>query len=1224
MDELISLPDFPAIKKLSSALFKFDSGQHGAAVMVGAGFSRSAATHVSNQKKMPLWDAFTKNLLKQLTPPGKQSRSSDALRIAEEYRAYFGQAALNDQIKLQIDDEAWRFGELHRDLLELPWSEVLTTNWDTLLERAAETIHGPYYTPVYRSSDLAAALSPRIAKLHGTIGVTDDFIVAQEDYRTYPRKYAPFVNFARQVFIENELCLIGFSGDDPNFLEWAGWIRDHLAGHSRKIYLVGALDVSAATRKHLESINIVPIDLWPAVKDIQDRDLRHKTAISYFLKALKQEDNSRVKPADWQPERIDSARGSAEEYQRIFKEPAFAANIVVGQLDALRVSRESYPGWLVCPPDIRSRLNSQIEHALLSPKVLPELNLAQREEFLYEVAWRAKVCASRLSLWVITALIESVLPAKDSRLGIRQRMEIALVVLHQMRWQYPKDDLSKSELSQKADLLISFLKSHSDYFPDSYAEIAYYQALTARDNWDYQALEGFIDAIVGEDPVWKMRRAFLLMEVGRPSEGAELISKVCGELRDRHKRDRHSIPILSRMAWAYWLLNRYTKNWTTSSEKMPTFAETVCREWKCHPWSWLDSIRNRVDDAFEKHLLSRSAITPRFGQGHYQVLPNNLRSEDGWSEYLFLEDISVTVGIPIWAHRGNWTVSLLTGIATKIVRAELIPEDLVHYALSIRASTSESSDAITSAFTRLGITRLGGEDAETLSVRLRKIVDYWYQKLISGSSEQRSVAITALKAPIEAAARLTVRLSPEKNIELFRMGVTMFAQPDIQHPWVRRVFSSLFDNCLKGIPSHLHGELLPDVLQLPLDDHDFRDWPSPTLSAVYPRVSYSRIDHLLDKLISSIDLANKNPRKNTLVLARLLCLVEAPNFLSKSERERIADGIWGHNPNYTHLPNTDYFPHAWLIFPSKERSRLASFISRSMYEPAPHILAEIAKELRTAPSQELFRATFHYSAIAHAAASPKVGMVPTSKQAEKLFDDLIMWRPFSSADEMTWISDERHGVAESICKALSLAIVPVLSLVQRNPERFSRLRTFYLEVSQTYALIPSFVYFGESMGYAACDEVIRQGLQRQDSNYVFYSIEALKKRAQLFNSVSSAKEDPAFRKIISVMVGVMQSYRTPVLQYVLAEGCWFVEHGCFTISELDALTELLPLIFDRFSYSKLNPLSEDAVFASSIREACVKIGRMVHKRTRGSPELEDMLLRAKNDPLPEVRFVAGG
>lgn len=285
---------------------------------------------------------------------------TDPLRVAEEYRAYFGQSALNDRIRFEIENEAWRTGPLYRLLLELPWTEVLTTNWDTLLEQAASEIHNPYYTSVTKMSDLAWAQSPRIVKLHGTIGVTDSFVVAQEDYRTYPERFAPFVNLARQVFIENELCLLGFSGDDPNFLQWAGWVRNHLSSHARKIYLVGALNLTAARRKQLESINVAPVDLWPAVAHITDPYLRHQTAVELFLQAMWDEEKSRTKPYEWLPTNLASSPISSEDLTRMLKDPEYGSNILAGQLEALRRDRESYPGWVVCPPTLRWQLSGQV------------------------------------------------------------------------------------------------------------------------------------------------------------------------------------------------------------------------------------------------------------------------------------------------------------------------------------------------------------------------------------------------------------------------------------------------------------------------------------------------------------------------------------------------------------------------------------------------------------------------------------------------------------------------------------------------------------------------------------------------------------------------------------------------------------------------------------------------------------------------------------------------
>lgn len=50
--ELETLSDYPALKKLAEALWQQDSKQCGAAIMVGAGFSRCSASHVGGAKKL--------------------------------------------------------------------------------------------------------------------------------------------------------------------------------------------------------------------------------------------------------------------------------------------------------------------------------------------------------------------------------------------------------------------------------------------------------------------------------------------------------------------------------------------------------------------------------------------------------------------------------------------------------------------------------------------------------------------------------------------------------------------------------------------------------------------------------------------------------------------------------------------------------------------------------------------------------------------------------------------------------------------------------------------------------------------------------------------------------------------------------------------------------------------------------------------------------------------
>ncbi len=325
--EITELPDYPAVKKLAAALWQQDTSYHGAAIMIGAGFSRSAATTGDPSKKLPLWADLSKALEQDLGA----SNTADPLRLAEEYFAYFGRPALHDLVRKEINDAAWTPGDMYKTLLELPWSEVLTTNWDTLLERAAKEVHQRAYNIVSRQEDLVSAPTPRIVKLHGTVNATD-LVFTQEDYRRYPQKHAAFVNFARQVFIENELCLLGFSGDDPNFLQWAGWVRDNLTDHARCIYLVGALRLTAAKRKYLESINIAPIDLWDLVAEYDDGNIKHAKATEIFLQEL-----NNLKPGlpwQWSPTPLHQSTTQEDILKRI-RDPSYAASLLEGQLSTL-------------------------------------------------------------------------------------------------------------------------------------------------------------------------------------------------------------------------------------------------------------------------------------------------------------------------------------------------------------------------------------------------------------------------------------------------------------------------------------------------------------------------------------------------------------------------------------------------------------------------------------------------------------------------------------------------------------------------------------------------------------------------------------------------------------------------------------------------------------------------------------------------------------------------
>lgn len=1211
--KISDLSDYPAIKKLASALHKFDANQHGAAIMVGAGFSRSAAHHVGGVKKMPLWYEFSEKLLTELNPNDANLKFSDPLRLAEEYRAYFGQAALNDRIRNEIDDDAWRVGELYQSLLELPWSEIMTTNWDTLLERAAKDVHGPYYTPVTKPSGFTWAPSPRIVKLHGTIGTTDTLIAAQEDYRTYPEKFAPFVNFARQVFIENELCLLGFSGDDPNFLHWAGWVRDHLAGHARKIYLVGALNLTAARRKHLESINIAPIDLWDAVKHVDDGDLRHILATELFLQAMMDEGKSKERTYEWKPTDFFQMQAAQEDHSRQYKEPEYAATLLKAQLTTLQKDRESYPGWLVCPPALLRQVKSQLHSPFPSPENTASLAPDDRTKLLYEIAWRHSITFEYIVPWLVEALFQVANPDEPCILGKHQQMEIALALLKNSRWLEANDQAGQQVIQEHIKALVAILEKHAQYLPDCAAEMTYHQALVVRDELDYVSLEALVEKIAGEDPAWKLRRAALLMELGRFDEGAQLAAKAYGELRENYRRDRHSIPILSRLVWAHWMLElAHRRNFNKTPEELPAFAESIYRKWKCDPWTWVESLQDKVNKQQEQYIKSQNPIEPLFEQGHYRDNSNNYSTSNDTSIFLLLDGLSRCVGIPLRS---------VAGTAEKLIMSGGVGVDLWDYTLAIRASSSESSPSIKNVFTRIGVACASKEVVETLVKRILIAIDYWRIQRIKGGAEQQGYALSTLRVLMEVLARLVVRLSPDKAKEIFRLAISLGQQESLRHRWLFDTIDSLLTHSLKSIPAAEQGELLVDALAFSLQSEvtssDFPRYPNPVIDYLNARNTYPGLERRILELIAAI--APIGTISSNSALLRLLPLVQKEAFLTRNERDKLAKAIWGNEPTYQDLPNIGLFPHALLLLPSPDIEQVKALIRIYLYEHGEDVLVDTQRELRSYPSPEIQRAVNIHTSMANAAANETIRLFPTPKQALALFDRLVMWRPkIENDDFLGTANSERKRLIESIGNALSYAIAPALSDEMEIIARFEQLKEFNAEIEGAISVLPAFVYFAhinDSIA-SAIEKLIQKALQGRDASEVSYAAIALQK----WMGLSEATCAPQLTRLISRLITIIETGRTVGLQQLLWVAGELFKKKLLSEEQVATLIEAIPNAFDAADYANIASSSREAISASSIREACAKLAYVLVSQDPDDSYLQDVLEKAKTDALPEVRF----
>lgn len=352
------------IREIAEAL-----SENHAALMVGAGFSKNAEKISITDKKFLNWnelsDLFYETVYGKGEEPGKQYNSS--LRLAQEVEITVGRPKLEKIIKDAVPDLEYAPSELYVKLMEMPWKDVFTTNYDTLLERAADKVTNRRYNVVICQEDLVNSNdAPRILKLHGSFPSYRPFIITEEDYRTYPVKFAAMVNTVQQALLENVFCMLGFSCEDPNFINWIGWIHDNLGrSSSQKIYMVSVAHIAEAKRKLLFERNIIVVDLqelWPD-KSIGDR-------LDSFLEELKLRVEEKRRKDNW----FDLGQMHLKYDDTDF----------VKKTEIIKKLNESYPGWIFLPWKMKKKVSYVLNELDNNMNKFEHISFKDQVNYMYE------------------------------------------------------------------------------------------------------------------------------------------------------------------------------------------------------------------------------------------------------------------------------------------------------------------------------------------------------------------------------------------------------------------------------------------------------------------------------------------------------------------------------------------------------------------------------------------------------------------------------------------------------------------------------------------------------------------------------------------------------------------------------------------------------------------------------------------------------------------------
>lgn len=355
-----------------------------ASVMVGCGFSLNAESDGTGQ--MREWNALNVDLFKSLYGRNPSTSELDRLnpvRLAAQVENTLGSKELDEIIMNALPDKSVYPGVLHKKLMKLRWRDVFTTNYDTLLERSCDE-SGSAYTLVTTKETLLYSKPPRIIKLHGSFPNIRPFIMSEEAFRTYPQKYPEFVNTVRQSLIENLFCLIGFSGNDPNFLSWLGWIRDVMGEQMSNAILVDYRPKGYhISEKQLFASRKIDILNLAEISGLND----YKEALDFFLTYLGTKEHT----AQWSYPDVDF---------RHPQKPEKSEKELEENIRKMEKARKSYPGWVFYNRDI-SYTNRFPFKETFYDKLPDRLRL----DYLYELDWLLDICLYPKAVdWYLNAL----------------------------------------------------------------------------------------------------------------------------------------------------------------------------------------------------------------------------------------------------------------------------------------------------------------------------------------------------------------------------------------------------------------------------------------------------------------------------------------------------------------------------------------------------------------------------------------------------------------------------------------------------------------------------------------------------------------------------------------------------------------------------------------------------------------------------------------------------
>ena len=980
-----SFPDLHHFEQIRQRLWcGREFGQ--AAVMVGAGFSRNAEKIAPNTPNFPLWSDLASDIYDELYPQiqlqtltddqgkAKERAIANPLALASEYEVIFGSPALQDLLIRSIPDGQYNPGRLHKLLMSLPWSDVFTTNYDTLLERTRPFIHDRKYDLICTTADIPRRMKPRIVKLHGSFPSHRPFIITEENYRTYPREFAPFVNMVQQSIMENVFCLIGFSGEDPNFLNWIGWVRDNLGKSTPHIYLCGLLDSLSESKKQiLRRKNIVTVDVSPLFPKSEyfHPSLRHSKSVEWFLLSLMNGKPPNI--TSW-PESLNGSEWQKDEDLPALI-PGFITSSDVGEMQATSENinevnlrrlyinwssnRKEYPGWIVCP-----RRNREIIWVYTKYYIWPVLNSIdnlpppERLLLVYELNWRLEITLTPLfDNWVskIRSVLELYNPFPDLVNSTNANFQPNIQEFSGKEWNWAelrkawvelvfalarvaREDHDEEQFQRWTETIEKLSSQNTEWKARWFYEKCLFHIFRVEFERVQQLLEAW-PTKSGLD-FWEIRRASILAEVGEFKEAERIAESALDSIRSRLQPYSIDYTLLSQEGWAMYLLSIIKsdadlgklENWSPQYRNRWEQLETF----RCSPELELEYLSDKISG------LPPKPKTPSEQKlGFYPGTTSTTYNFSNPEEFLY----SILPAFNYLRILEEGGIPVRCGIIIPYISASK-PAAWIRpfapfwaFSCTLRA---QNSTELQNCFSFIYLAALDQIKIDHLYSWLFSCLSNYSNKLAKGQLLERISEREISKVIIELTSRICFRLTEEKLDQILLISISLYRHMTLgSYSDYYSHIDNLFKGIFYGLSQHKVISLMSILLTLPIpEDNGFNVEWSQNLPEPFHHISiyeasdsrseydYSVQVHSLLRIIREGSLEARNR-----AITRVSKL-DGLNLLNSDNKKLFAEALWSRlDEQYPVLPQlmeTSYYKFSFLRWPEPQsgiaEERIRSFL----------------------------------------------------------------------------------------------------------------------------------------------------------------------------------------------------------------------------------------------------------------------------------------------------------